>query len=262
MPHPNDGEILAWLDDELEREEGVGVREHLESCEECRARVDILRRESEWFSRAVLMLDDELAGVTDPGPFAVAAARSASRKGKSIRKTGWSLARAAGLILVAAGAAAAFVPGSPVRAWLDGLREVDVPAATVVAEPRMETPEEVEVTPGPTAISIEPQSGSLVVSLQGFGLDSNVHVRLTDSRRASVRVEGAAESPRFITGPGLVEVIGAEEGDIWVELPRSARDAVVRVDGEAAVRIRDGRLVILRPVLDSLRGEVVFRIGD
>jgi len=148
MPHPNDGEILAWLDDELEREEGVGVREHLESCEECRARVDILRRESEGFSRAVLILDDELAGVTDPGPFAVAPVLSGSRKGRSIRKTGWSLARAAGLILVAAGTAAAFVPGSPVRAWLDGLREVNVPDATVVAEPRMETPEEVEVTPG------------------------------------------------------------------------------------------------------------------
>ena len=262
MPHPNDGDILAWLDDELEREDGVGVGEHLRSCEQCRARVDILRRESEGFTRAVLMLDDGLAGVADPGPFRVAVAVSGSRKGRSIRNTGWSLARAAALILVAAGAAAAFVPGSPVRVWLDGLWEADVPATAVVVEPRMETPEEAEVTPGPTAISIEPHSGSLVVSLQGFGLDSNVHVRLTDSRRASVRVEGAAESPRFITGPGLVEVIGAEEGDIWVELPRSARDAVVRVDGEAAVRIRDGRLVILRPVLDSLRGEVVFRIGD
>jgi hypothetical protein len=34
------------------------------------------------------------------------------------------------------------------------------------------------------------------------------------------------------------------------------------VDGEDAVRIENGRLVILWPVLDSLRGDVVFRIGD
>ena len=87
-------------------------------------------------------------------------------------------------------------------------------------------------------------------------------MRLTDGRRASVRVEGAAESPRFVTGPGTLEVIGSTEGEIWVEVPRSAREAIVRVDGEAAVRIEDGRLVILRPVLDSLRGDVVFRIGD
>jgi hypothetical protein len=59
-----------------------------------------------------------------------------------------------------------------------------------------------------------------------------------------------------------LEVIGSREGEIWVELPRSARKAIVRVDGEAAVRIEDGRLVILRPVLDSLRGDVEFRIGD
>ena len=261
MPHPNDGDVLAWLDDELERAECGSVREHVEACAQCRARADILRRESEGFSRAVLMLDDELAGVADPGPFPVAAALSRS-KGLPIRKTGWALARAAGLILVAAGAAAALVPGSPVRDWLDGLREANVSPTAVVAESRLEAPEEVNSAPGPAAISVEPRGGNIVVSLQGFGLDSNVHVRLTDSRRASVRVEGAAESPRFMTGPELVEVIGAEEGDIWVELPRSARDAVVRVDGEAAVRIRDGRLVILRPVLDSLRGEVVFRIGD
>ncbi|MCL7959877.1 MAG: hypothetical protein M8861_06770, partial [marine benthic group bacterium] len=63
-------------------------------------------------------------------------------------------------------------------------------------------------------------------------------------------------------GPVCLEVIGAREGEIWVELPRSARDAVVRVDGEAAVRIEDGHLVTLWPVQDSLREDVVFRIGD
>ncbi|MBT8461851.1 MAG: hypothetical protein KJO44_04940, partial [Gemmatimonadetes bacterium] len=117
------------------------------------------------------------------------------------------------------------------------------------------------IEPMPTAISLEPLQGRLVVNLQGFGRNSNVHVRLTDARRASVRVEGTPEVPRFVTGPGTLEVIGAREGEIWVELPRSVRDAVVQVDGEAAVRVEDGRLVILRPVSDSLQGDVVFRIG-
>jgi hypothetical protein len=74
-------------------------------------------------------------------------------------------------------------------------------------------------------------------------------------------VEGAAESPRFVTGPGTLEVIGSREGEIWVELPRSTSDAAVMVDGDAAVRIERGQLVILWPESDSLRGEVVFRIG-
>ncbi|MCK5483824.1 MAG: zf-HC2 domain-containing protein [Gemmatimonadetes bacterium] len=262
MPHPNDGHLMAWLDGELEPQEGTGVREHIESCAECRDRANSLRQESEGFSRAVLVLDDQVAGLADPGPLPIGAAMSAPGSHR-LRKTGWSLARAAGLILVAAGAAAAFVPGSPVRAWFEGLGEDDRSGEVTpsVAALETEAPSEGGVEPTATGISVDPLAGSLVVDLQGFGRNSNVHVRLTDARRATVRVEGTPGVPRFVTGPGTLEVIGAREGEIWVELPRSIRDAVVRVDGDAAVRIEDGRLVILRPVLDSLRGDVVFRIG-
>lgn len=262
MPHPNDGHLLAWLDSEAEPEGGTGVREHLEACTECRKRVEMLRRESEAFSRAVLALDEVSAGMADPGPLPIAAAMSAAGSHR-LQRTGWSLARAAGLVLVAAGAAAALVPGSPVRAWLEGLGsdEATGPLAPAVTALDTEISSEDGIEPMPTAISLEPLQGRLVVNLQGFGRNSNVHVRLTDARRALVRVEGTPEVPRFVTGPGTLEVIGAREGEIWVELPRSVRDAVVQVDGEAAVRVEDGRLVILRPVSDSLQGDVVFRIG-
>ena len=261
MPHLNDGQLLAWLDAEVEPVEGTGVSRHLESCEECRDRADLLRRESEGFSRAVLVLDEQVAGLADPGPLPVAAALSGGRRHR-VRSTGWSLARAAGLVLVAAGAAAALVPGSPVREWLEGVGGPDGPAEATPAAATTGGPLEPVPEPGAAAISVELLEGGLEVSLQGFGRNSNVHVRLTDARRASVRVEGAAESPRFVTGPGSLEVIGSREGDIWVELPRSASKAAVLVDGDAAVRIERGQLVILWPVSDSLRGEVVFRIGD
>jgi hypothetical protein len=263
MPHPNDGYLLAWLDGELEPEEGTGVREHLESCAECRGRADILRRESEGFSRAVLVLDEQATGLADPGPLPIAAAMSVGGTHR-LRTTGWSLARAAGLVLVAAGAAAALVPGSPVRVWLEGLGADESPGALAPAVTALETEVETGAAVEPTtaAISVEPLEGSVLISLQGFGRNSNVHVRLTDARRASVRVEGRPEVPRFVTGPGTLEVIGAREGEIWVELPRSTRDAVIRADGDDVVRVEDGQLVILRPVLDSLRGDVVFRIGD
>jgi anti-sigma factor RsiW len=263
MPHPNDGHLLAWLDGELEPEEGTGVREHLESCAECAGRVEALRGESEGFSHAMLALDERAAGIADPGPLPVAAALSTAR-GRRLRNTGWSLARAAGLILVATGAAAALVPGSPVREWIESLGDGEQSGVVAPAESASEAApgSEDPTALGPTAISVEPLAGELVVSLQGFGRDSNVHVRLTDALRASVRVEGSPEVPRFVTGPGTLDVIGETEGEIWVELPRSVRDAVVEVDGEAAVRIEDGRLVILWPVMDSLRGDVVFRIGD
>lgn len=263
MPHPNDGHLLAWLDGELEPQEETGVRDHIESCVECRGRADSLRRESEGLSRALLVFDEQAAGLADPGPLPVVAALDA-RGRRRLRRTSWSLARAAGLILVAAGAAAALVPGSPVRAWLESLGEDDrsVVVAPAVPAAGLKTPSTAAIEPTAAGISVEPEAGSLVIDLQGFGRDSNVHVRLTGARRATVRVEGTPEVPRFVTGPGTLEVIGAREGEIWVELPRSARDAVVLVDGEDAVRIEDGHLVTLWPVQDSLREDVVFRIGD
>ena len=202
-----------------------------------------------------------MAPAADPGPIPAIATLPVPRH--RFRRAGWSLARAAGLVLVVAGAAAALVPGSPVRVWLGELLSESVePSATAVEETTAIEPAEAPTGLGPAAISVASESDRLLIRLRGFGRESNVHVRLTDAERATVRVEGATGSPRFITGPGLLEVIGTEDGDVWVELPRSVSDALVEVDGEPAVRIRDGQLRILRPVLDSLREDVVFRIGD
>lgn len=262
MPHPIDGVLLAHMDGELEPEEETRVRAHLQSCAECSRRLDLLRQEAERFSNALLALDDAASTLADPGPLPVGAA-AARGESRPFRRSGWSLARAAGLVLVLAGGAAALVPGSPVRDWLGELltESVEPPAERIEVAPEGTPPVESEVL-GPSAISVAPDGGRLIVKLRGFPRESNVHVRLADTDRAAVRVEGAATSPRFITGPGLLEVVGTEEGDVWVELPRSATDAVVLVGGEAAVRIRDGQVRILRPLLDSLREEVVFRVGD
>jgi len=260
MPHPDDGHLVAWLDGELEPGDGSGVREHVAGCAECRSRAEVLRGASAVFSRAVLVLDDQATGLADPGPLPVAAALSDVGRHR-LRRTGWSLARAAGLILVAVGAAAALVPGSPVRDWLEGFGETDAPAEVSPSEAGEEAHAEEATRPGPAAISVEPVAGSLVVSLQGFARNSNVRVRLTDARRATVRVTGEAGSPRFVTGPGTLEVIGSREGEIWVELPRSASGAVVRVDGQAAVRIEGGQLVVLWPESDSSYEEAVLKIN-
>lgn len=260
MPHPDEGQIQAWLDGELEPEAGSGVGEHMESCTDCAAAADLLRRQSDGFSRAMLAIDEEAVTVADPGPLPVAAALSAVRR-HPVRATGWSLARAAGLVLVAAGAAAALVPGSPVREWLEGLAMTDAGIEAPIPAPP-EAPSEVPATAVPAAgISVAPVGGEVAVRLRGFGESSTVYVRLTDAPRASVRVEQVEEAPRFVTGPGVLEVIGQAEGEIWVELPRSIRDAVVEVDGEEAVRLEDGRLVLLWPSMGTARGDVRFRIG-
>ncbi len=260
MAHPNDGDLLACMDGELEPEHAGRVRSHLGACDVCQARWDLLRNESERFSHALLDVDTRLNGRAHPGPIPI---RGAGVARHPFRRTGWSLARAAGLVLVAAGAAGALVPGSPVRDWLANLL-TDTPGD--VTSPGTEAPGSAtarsDLPLGPTAISVEPADGNLVVNLRGFRGPSNVYVGLTDGGRGAVRVEGASVSPRFVTGPGLLEVVGTEEVDVWVELPRSARETVVQVDGAVAVRVRDGELLVSRPMLDSLREVVVFRIED
>jgi hypothetical protein len=262
MPHPDDGQLLAWIDGELEPADESGVTRHVESCARCSGRAEAMRLESQAFSHAVLALDVEAPGLSDPGPIPVAAALSHPGSHR-LRRTGWSLARAAGLVLVAAGAAAALVPGSPFRDWIEStfVTAPATPTGSVESAVPEDATGELE-TAGPTAISVELPRGELTVNLRGFGHSSNVHVRLSGERRASVRVEGAAVSPRFVTGPGTLEVIGSGEGEIWVELPRSASEGAVLVDGEPAVRLEGGRMVILWPEADSPRGEAVFRIGD
>ena len=260
MPHPDEGQIQAWLDDELEPEARSGVGEHVEACADCAGLAELLRRQSDAFSHAMLAIDDEAVTLADPGPLPVAAALPAERRHR-VRATGWSLARAAGLVLVAAGAAAALVPGSPVREWIEGLAMGDAGIEAPIPAPPGSAAEKPATFLPAAGISVSPVDGAVAVRLRGFAESSTVYVRLTDAPGASVRVERVEEAPRFVTGPGVLEVIGQAEGEIWVELPRSIRDAVVEVDGEEAVRLEEGRLVLLWPSMASAHGDVRFRIG-
>lgn len=258
MVHLTDGNLQAWIDGELagEPEVEARVRHHVGACEECADRLTVLRQRSERFSRAMLALDEGTAAPADPGPLPLAATRGRARR--PWRRTGWGLARAAGLLLVVAGAASAIVPGSPVRSWIGVLLSDDRAPSIAVDDisPRGEGVEAV----GPTVVGVAADDGRVEVRLRDFGRDSKVHVRLTDAGRATVRVEDTGTGPRFVTAPGQLEVIGTT-GDVWVDLPRSAHESAVTVDGEPLVRVTDGEIRILRPAVDSLREEVVFRIG-
>jgi hypothetical protein len=163
------------------------------------------------------------------------------------------------LILVVAGAAAALAPGLPLRDWFAGLLEPEVPTIeTPVLEPVREGP----AAPSPAAVSVDPEEGRIQVRLEGFAPESNVHVRLTDSPDARVRVEGQGAGARFVVAPGTVKVVGGDGGEIWVELPRAAAEAAVEIDGELAVIAAYGRLQLSRPAADTLEDDVVFRVGD
>jgi hypothetical protein len=83
-----------------------------------------------------------------------------------------------------------------------------------------------------TALSIEAVAGRIRIVLLNVSQDASVTVRVVDSDKALVEATGAAASARFRTGAGLLEVEGVTGGTIVVEVPRSARDAVVQRDGK------------------------------
>jgi len=95
-------------------------------------------------------------------------------------------------------------------------------------------------------------------------------VQINNKKVCGILTESSIKDSRVdyvVIGIGInINIRMAEYPEI-VEIAKligqvAATDAAVLVDGDAAVRIERGQLVILWPASDSLSGEVVFRIGD
>ncbi len=169
------------------------------------------------------------------------------------------LAKAAGLLLVFAAAAAAAIPGSPVRSWLaDVVRPSDLPspAAESAAEAAADAVSEPEGGPQEVGIQMDPGGGELVVSLSGLPQGAEVQVRLVAGIRSWVY---AAEGARFQTRPGAV-VADVPGEYVRVELARSLALASVEVDGVLYLRKTGDRLELAGPQRDSTEAEIRFEV--
>jgi hypothetical protein len=155
------------------------------------------------------------------------------------------------------------VPGTGVHEWV--VQNV-VPAKKPALPPRMHraAPPVTPVAPTPEAspsgVSIHADGGAVRVVLSGISKRVEVRARLVDGDLAGVLARGAAASgARFRTGPGKIEVTGAEAGVLEVQLPRSARAATVEVNGRTYVAKDGDALRVLAPA--SAGEGPVFRVG-
>lgn len=244
--HLGEGTLQALLDGELPPGERSAAEAHLAACGECAADARELRALHERAS--ALLATGDVAAPVAQAQMALRARRA--RRGPWGGEARRALLRAAVLVLAFAGAAAAAVPGSPVREWIEQAVLPAKKAALPPAHGRAPAPPPREAaTPGaPTGVSIRPDAGAVRVVLSGASPRLRVTARLVDGDRAGVLARGrAASGARFRTAPGRIEVVGAGAGEIEVEIPRAARAATVEVNGRVLVAKDGDSLRVLAP---------------
>jgi anti-sigma factor RsiW len=230
--------LLAYLDGELSHGERASVQTHLTLCPDCVARLETLRARAGRFSRA-------LAAVDRPPPqIEPALGRTASR----LAVPGSLLKAAAALLLIAVGAAAA-VPGSPVRRWVEhSVQEVRGLLSGASADAG--TGQAASKRAAAAGVAVQTADGAVRVVLIDVHPETVLEVRLVGGDEATVSAAGG----RFSTGPGWIEVRGAGPDSVRIALPETARTARVEVHGRTVVE-KEGA------ALNLLSGDSVARTG-
>jgi anti-sigma factor RsiW len=258
--HLAEGILQALLDAELPPPERAEAEAHLAGCPACTGELRGLRAAGERTS--ALLAQADVAAPVAQAQMALRRRRVAARQSR-FAETRRALLRAAALVLGLAGVAAAAVPGSPVRAWIED---------TVLPHERAPQAQEIQPAPAPAApapapeefsgVTVQPLDGRVRVALTGAA-DLRLTVRSSSEPGAKVLHAGLEPGARFHYSRGRVELAGARGGEVTVELPRDAEATVVEVNGRVYVAKDGGELRPLVPQAEPGRAdELVFRVGS
>lgn len=260
MKHVDEGTLLALRDGEHVSDE---ARLHLEECATCRSALAAAHARADEVEHTLTALDRPIeptaakAGVR-------ARLRPAGHDGPQPVSSRWSgrhLGRAAGLLLVTAGAAAA-LPGSPLRSLWVPSEAVEAPPATAdqdaapVSE-RGESGASFSTEDG-VGIAVAVIDSSVYVVVRGAHPGTVLSVAWTD--QSSARVIAPAGS-RFTYAAGRIEV-DASRGAISIELPRNAGEVSVEVDGQLYLQGSSAVLQVFGPLVERTRDTIRFRVDE
>jgi hypothetical protein len=254
MKHLDEATILTLRDGGTA---DSAVREHLEACATCRAAMAEAEVRAERIGRTLAALD---------GPVEATAAKAGVRARLGTRASaapahGWGgrhLGRAAALLLVTAGAAAA-LPWSPVRSlwsppWSEPAAEAPETPAAVVTRP--EAP--AEVVANEPGITVAVQDGVVQVVVRGAAVGSHVTVSWSDQPTARLT---APSGSRFTYAAGRVEV-DASRGDVGVDLPKDASRVSLEVDGQLYLSGSPSALEVPGPAVERSDDAIRFRVVE
>jgi hypothetical protein len=246
MTHLDEGTIATIRD-----REAVDAREHshLEACVACGATLREARERAVWVAHALSELGEPEIDLERART--EIRRRIDERARRDVRHGRWwrpsHLGRAAGLLLLVAGAASA-LPGSPLRQWIEGERESAVESARSL--PVSEgTGDQV------AAVSVGVPSDGIRVSIQGAGPLGPIEIVWVDEGTA--RVEAPAGS-RFTYGEGRIEAF-VSSGPVRVSLPASAAVPVrMDVGGRPWLRRSAGSVEVSGPIERQTDDRILF----
>jgi hypothetical protein len=260
MTHLDEARLLVLRDGN--RGADLVGEAHLAECSPCQVVLERLHRRSATIAGALETLDD---------PHELEAARARVRDRVEGRQQGatnvtplprrrpklWGveLSRAAGVILVTATAAAAALPGSPVREWVGALVRSEEGGAPSEAVP---SPESTSSTGNreTAGVRLSVANGPLRVSLRGVAAGGEVHVRWVTGAEAAVF---APVGSQFTSGEDRIEATVAP-GSVRVELPRNLVPISLEVNGRIYLHKVAGGLEIPGPAEERGTEEIVFRV--
>lgn len=254
MRHPDAESIVRHADGTLSANANRRVAEHVASCALCTESMDWMRDIRATAALATTLAVPAMAWAdiearlerrdTVVLPTDNAAPPSRTR----------AAAIAAGLVLCAS-VAAALVPQTGVRVWLEQL--LGAPAAVPSpAAPASDTAVAVAVA----EMAVTPVNGVVHVELTAPAAPLQLRVRLGAGADLEILAARGAATARFIAGAGRIEIDGASNGEILLVLPRSARLVTVDVDGVRAVEARGSAMTVLVPRADTVGTELILPV--
>ncbi len=209
--HRSEGEIQAFLDDQLLGRERAAMAQHLMGCAECRALYDELQAAKSLVSAQIGLLDVDPPAVPEP------------RVARRLARASGSLTKAAILVLLAAGAVAA-ASSAPVRDWV--VRAVDrrsVPVSPEPTSPLAAVPAELAVAPAWIEGSVLGEGGEALPFARLEVLGDTISGWSDDG--GTYRLDGLPGERWVVraTHPGYrsmdEEVVLPEEGGLELDIP-------------------------------------------
>lgn len=221
--HLDADQVQRVLHGELAASSEAAVREHLNSCATCRARVADAQQD-----------ERELHGLLralDHAPPAISA-QTVLGRARVKQRAPLALRWAAGLLLAFGVSSAAYaIPGSPVRGWVDAVGRL---LAGVVEAPSVPNAPSVPAAqpagPGATAgIAVAPGRELIVAFTSSFRAE--VRVTLVDTPSEVVVLAPTGAATFTADGERLEIVINGPTARIDVRIPRAAPRVEILVNG-------------------------------